>query len=131
MEQAGVAGHLIAGEEPAEETDGHLENLHGDVLVEGEAIDDQRLRFLSVVLETHEQQRVERVDRRHEQRLAIPVARLFADRAQLVMAPGVLFVGLPRMEKLGADLRGHGRAVDRRRGEDRLRGEKEHGGGDA
>ncbi len=80
MERAGGAGHLIAGEESAEETDGDLEDLDVEVLVEGEAIDDQRLRLLRLVVKAHEQQRVERIDRRHEQRLAVPVARLFGER---------------------------------------------------
>jgi hypothetical protein len=87
--------------------------------------------FAASSFETHEQQRVERIDWSHQQRLAVPIARLFRERTKLVVTPRVLFVGFPRMEKLGAYLRRHGGTIDRRRGEHRRRGENKDDCGDA
>ena len=121
MEEARIARYLIAGEKPAKETDGHLKDLHIDVFVERELIDDQRLRLGGFGVESHEHEGVERIDGRHEQRLTVPIARLFRQRTKLVVTPRVGFVRLPRMKKLRAHLRGHGGAIDRRGSERRLR----------
>ena len=69
--------------------------------------DDQCLRFFRFVVEAHEQQRVERIDRRDEQRLAIPIARRLAHGTQLVVSPRVLLIRLPRAEKLVANALRH------------------------
>ena len=62
---------------------------------------------------------------------AVPVARRLRQRPQLVVAPRVLLVRLPRVEKLGANLGRHGGAIDWRRGEYRRCGEEKDDGGDA
>src|SRR5207302_10059626 len=72
-----------------------------NVFVERQLADDQLLRFGGFAFESHQNQRVERVDRRHQKRLAIPVPWHFADRPQLVVSPRILLVGFPREKEFG------------------------------
>ncbi len=66
---------------------------------------------VGLVFEAHDEHRVERVDRRHEERRGVPVLRGFADRLQLVVAPGVALVGFPREEELRPHLGGQLRPI--------------------
>ena len=74
-EQARIAGRLVGGEQASEDADRDLEVLHRDVLVEGELLEDQRLRAGRLVVEAHQEQRVQGVDGRHEEGLRVPVVR--------------------------------------------------------
>jgi hypothetical protein len=67
LQQALVVRHLVRGEQAAEDADGDLEVLDLDVLVEGELVDDELLRLRRLVVEAHDQHRVQRVDGRHQQ----------------------------------------------------------------
>ena len=73
-QQRRVAGELVGGEEAAEQPDGDLEALDLEVAVEREALDDQTPRLVGLLRQAHEDQGVERVDRRHQQGLRVPVA---------------------------------------------------------
>ncbi len=66
-EQALVARHLVAGEQAAEQADGDLEVLDVEVLVEGQLRGDQFPVLVRFVLQAHDQQRVQAVDRRDHQ----------------------------------------------------------------
>jgi hypothetical protein len=111
-QKAGVPCHLVAGEESSQEADRDLEILDRDVPVEGELFDDQGFRLLGLVLETQKNQRIQRIDRRHEEWAAIPVAGGPAHGPQLVVTPGVPLVGLPGEEKFLPDSRSELGAVD-------------------
>ena len=54
-----------------------------------------------LALEAHEHQGVEGVDRRHQQRVAVPVAGLARERPELVVPPGVSPVAVPGVQELG------------------------------
>ncbi len=107
LEQALVAAELVAGDQPAEQADGDLEVLHVHVVIERELGGDQLTRFGRFLVQAQQDQRIQRVHRRHQQRLLVPVARLAADRLEIVMALRELHVTLPRMTSLGLDLFGH------------------------
>ena len=58
---------LITGEQSAEEPDRDLEIFDVDVAIERKVMRDQLTRLVGFDVELHQDQRVERVDRRHEQ----------------------------------------------------------------
>ncbi len=60
--------------------------------------------------------------------LAVPVARRLAQRLELVVPPGVLLVGLPGGEELGADLGGQRGAVQGSAGRSSREKEEREGG---
>jgi hypothetical protein len=111
-----IACELVAGEEAAQQPDRDLERLHRHVLVEGGVRDDVGVVLLRLVLEPQQDQGVEGVDRRREERLAVPVPRGLRERPQLVVAPGMPLVAPPRVEELHLHLGGEGGAVEGRGG---------------
>ena len=90
-----VAGELIAGEKSAEEADRDLEVLNVDVAVEREFALYQSARAIGFGIKVHENQGVERIDRRHEKGLAIPIVRRATERLKRVVSPGVTLVITP------------------------------------
>jgi hypothetical protein len=92
-----VAGHLVTGQQSAEQSDRDLEVLHFDVFVEVKIVDDVLSRRVRFVLETHKDHRVERIDGRHQQRLRVPVVVSFGEWLQVVVTPGVFLVAVPRV----------------------------------
>ena len=100
-----VAGELIAGEQSAQQPDRYLEILDVNVAVEGEIADDERARLGRFGVELHQDEGVERIDRRHEQRLAVPVVGRLAQRLQRIVSPGVTLVVIPGVQKLGSPVR--------------------------
>src|SRR2546426_10804502 len=96
----------MSRQQSAQEADRDLEILDRDVPVEREALDDVCPGSLGFFLEAHHQHRVETVDGRDEERPRVPVMRRAAQRLQLVMAPGVPLVSMPRVEELLTDAGG-------------------------
>src|SRR5262249_32287076 len=73
----------------------------------------------SFVFHTHQDHRVERVNRSHEQRFRVPIMVRLRERCEIVMSPGVLFVPVPRVEKFSSHLlrlRSRRRLLSRDRG---------------
>ena len=99
-----VAGHLVTGQEAAQQADRDLEVLDRDVPVEGEPVDDQRPGLVGVLGQTHQEQRVERIHGGHEKRLApVPVAGRPGERLQLVVPPRGPLICPPAEDELFAD----------------------------
>ena len=93
-----VAGELIAGEKSAEEADRDLEVLNIDVAVERELALYQSARAIGFGIKVHENQGVERVDRRHEKGLTIPIVRRATERLERVVSPGATLVIVPSVK---------------------------------
>ncbi len=121
-EEPRVPSQLVARKKAPQQPDGDLERLHRHVLVEGGVRDDVGVVLLRLVLEAEQDQGVEGVDRRREERLAVPVPRCFRERPQLVVAPRVPLVAPPRVEELRLRLGGEGGPVERRGSGGRPRG---------
>ncbi len=102
-EETGVAIHLVGGDQPTQQAYRHLEDLNGKVVIERQPLEDQRLGFRRLVLQAHQQHRVERVQRRHQEGRLVPVAGALAERGQLVVAPGVTLVPVPGVKESLAD----------------------------
>jgi NAD(P)-dependent dehydrogenase (short-subunit alcohol dehydrogenase family) len=79
VEQTFVAGHLVTAQQSAEQSDRDLEVLDFDVFIERKIVEDVFPGRLFLVRETHEDHRVERVNRRHQQRLRVPVVVSFGE----------------------------------------------------
>src|SRR5205823_6314472 len=87
-----------------EQPNRNLEILNRDIFIERQILDDvfaSRVRF---VIQTHQDHRVERVDRRHQKRLGIPIVISLAEWLQVVVAPRVLLVTSPRVQKFRTNL---------------------------
>src|SRR6266545_4519223 len=103
IEEVLVPRQLVAREETAEQPDRDLERADVDVAIELEPLGDQRPRVLGFGVQTHQDHRVERVDRSHEQGPRVPVAIRSREGPQVVVAPRVLAVALPRVPELRLD----------------------------
>src|SRR3954468_1177636 len=112
-EEARLVVHLIRGEQAAEQPDGDLEDLDRNILIEGEPLQDQTFRVPRFGMEAHEQHGIVGVHRGHQQRDAIPLVWLPAQRVEIVVAPGVALVTAPSVEEGAAYLVGrHGNRFD-------------------
>src|SRR5438477_5908303 len=97
-----IASHFVAGEQTTKETDRYFEVLDVNVAVEGEIAGDKLQIFRRFAIEMHQKKGVECIDRCHLQGLPIPIMRGLAQRAQRIMAPGILLVTMPGVQKLGS-----------------------------
>ena len=111
VEQSLIAGHLMSGEQAAQQADDDLEVLHRHVVVERQLRGDEIARVRGFLVQAHQQQRVQRIHRRHQQRVRIPVVRLPAQRLECVVALRVSHVTLPRMPGLLAHARRQARGL--------------------
>lgn len=111
-EQPRVARHLVGGEQAAEHADGDLEVLHRGVEVEVELLVDELARARRLVVEVRDEEGVEGVHRRHQQRVRVPVAHAAAHRPHLVVPPGEALVAAPGVAQLRAHACRLGNAID-------------------
>src|SRR4029077_19176752 len=65
-----IAGQLIAGEKATEQAYRHLEIFDVDVAIEREITSDKRMRSFRLGIEMHQDERVECIDWRHQERLS-------------------------------------------------------------
>src|SRR5947207_6780364 len=65
-------------------------------------MDDERLCLRGFGVKFHQNEGVERIDRRHQKRLAIPIVGCFAQWPQRVVSPRITLVVMPRVQKLGS-----------------------------
>ena len=96
----------MRGEQSAQKPDRDLEVLDVDVFVEREVRGDVPPGVVGFLLETEQDEAVERIDRRHQKRLPVPVFRRLGERLQVVVSPGVFFVAVPGVQKLAPHPRG-------------------------
>jgi hypothetical protein len=97
--QTFIAGELITRKQPAQQPDGNLEILNVDVLVEREILRNVFPSLRSLIFQSHQNHRVERVDWRHQKRLRIPIVIALAKGLQVIVSPGVFLVATPGVQK--------------------------------
>src|SRR5438046_5857716 len=85
----------------------YLKIFNINVAIKREIVDDERLRLRDIDIKLHQNECVERIDRRHQKRLPVPIVRSFAQWTQGVVAPGVTLVVAPGVEKLRFHTPGH------------------------
>jgi len=96
---------LIAGEKPAEQTYRYLEIFDVNIAIERQITDDKRSRSFSLGIETHQDECVECIDWRHEERLSVPIVSGFTQRSQRVLTPRITLVIAPSVQKFSSHTR--------------------------
>ncbi len=66
-EEAGVAVHLVGGDQSTQQSNRHLEDLNRKVVIERQPLEYQRFGLRRLFLQPHQQHRVEGVQRRHDE----------------------------------------------------------------
>ena len=111
-QQHRLSGGEVPGQQAADHPDVRLEDLHrlGD-RVEVQVVADPRDAHGHLVVQAHEEQRVQRLDDGQAHRVGVveELAEPAGDRHQLVMPPGELLVGVPGVQHLVAHVRRRGR----------------------
>src|SRR5881275_2439379 len=64
-------------------------------------MDDERFCLRGFGVKFHQNEGVERIDRRHQKRLTVPIVWCFAQWPQRVVSPRITLVVMPRVQKLG------------------------------
>src|SRR6185295_13439869 len=106
VEETLIARELVISEQAAEQPDGDLEVLDLDVFIEREIVDDVLFSCRCLVVQVHDDHRVEGVDGGHQERLRVPVVICLREWLQIVVSPGVFLVTVPGAQELCSYFRG-------------------------